>query len=289
MGRSEWPDSDERIGNLGNTVNESRPKGLGKPTFWSYVITSRSYNLYKGNNDDTYYTPKRNKVMYVFYWMMPALIILTRWLPMLLSGADFWDYRLDLFILVILLVPLLVLLDYKLTKFEQTRIAWHNVKQKNAIDRNRVISIILVSLVPIIVIYAFLNTFSFNWLRSQIDEKRDVNLITYIVGDDIYEFDKSANEIVISSTRLVNGSLRLNVESERTSSPIELLLNGKVYQQENAFVTRSVNSIWEETYFAQQYIYYLLPADMEDENSVVIRCGDIEKEYILLKIGRAHV
>ena len=50
-----------------------------------------------------------------------------------------------------------------------------------------------------------------------------------------------------------------------------------------SFNHRSINSFWEATYFEQQYSFYLLAEDIEDENTIVIRCGGVEKEYTLLK------
>ncbi len=258
----------------------------GKPSFWRYIITTRSTNLYRGKNPETFYTTKRWKPINIIVWIIPVLLILCMIFPALISGPNFWEYRLDLFLLVMLLVPPILILDYKLTKFKRIGITWENQKKINGVDSNKGINIILLSLIPILFIFIFFSTFSFNWLRSQADGKRDVNLETFQIGEYTFEFNQGADprEISISSTYLEYGSARIDIESQGTPEPIEVTLNGHSFPEEAAFVSRSTNAFWKDTFFVQHQVAYILVTDMEDENTIVVKCGDIVKEYTVLKV-----
>jgi len=258
---------------------------LDKPTFWSYVLTFRGFNLYKEKNEEKYFTPQRGKVTEVIYWLLPVLVIACLVLPRILPDRDFWNYRVDLLALFLLLLPLIIMLDYKLTKFRRIDKSLLKKKQLKRGNRGRVAGIVFISLIPALFIFAFLNTFSFNWIRSQFDDKRDANLDALVVGEDIFRFENSdnPNSLSIIDTYIDTGAVRVDIVSERTPQPIELLLNGNSYADMYSYNRRSLGSFWEETYFVQQYSYYLLAQDLEDENKIVIRCGDIEKEYTLLK------
>ncbi|MBT3318533.1 MAG: hypothetical protein HN389_02050 [Clostridia bacterium] len=265
--------------------NKKRESDLDKPTFWSYVLTFRGFNLYKEKNEEKYYTPQRGNVTEVIYWLLPVLLIVCLVLPRVLPGHDFWNYRVDLLTLFILLLPLIIMLDYKLTKFRRLDKSLLKKKQLKRGGRGRVAGIVFISLIPALFIFAFLNTFSFNWIRSQFDDRRDANLDALVVGEDIFRFDNSDNpgSLSIIDTYIDSGVVRVDIVSERTPQPIELLLNGNSYADMYSYNRRSLGSFWEETYFVQQYSYYLPAGDLEDENTIMIRCGDIEKEYTLLK------
>lgn len=182
-----------------------------------------------------------------------------------------------------LLLLLVVILDYKLTKFEQTDISQLDQEKISGVNSNRIINTVFISLIPIVFIFAFLNTFSFNWIRSQIDDNKDIYLSAIEVGKHEVEFGPLSNssKILIKEVYLTPELVRIDIKSEKTPEPIELILNGKSYFEENAHIIRGNNFFWKDTYFLQQYSFYLDTEVLEKENWIKIRCGDIEKEYTL--------
>ncbi len=221
----------------------------------------------------------------MLFWIVPSLIILILFLPPFISHFHYWGYRLDLLLLVVLLVILVVIIDYKLTKFERITITRHETKRVYLVNKYRKLNTILFACIPVVFVIALLNTFSVSWLVSKIDDDKDLSMSAIEVGEILFApgKDLDSNAMSISYRYLEHSATEIVFESQGTTAPIELTINGKQYSRDTVSIRRSNGSIWEEKYLLQQFTYYLLPQDLEDENVIVVSCDGLQKTYFLNK------